>query len=122
MWFLAQMEGVSETYHIPMAVRLHGDLNRDAWQHALNTLFARHEALRSVFVAIDGQPQVRLLPADSGMPIRWKDLRGLLDAESQLEKMSANEATNPFDMAQGPLIRILMIQIDTNEHVFMLTQ
>ncbi|KAF9344676.1 hypothetical protein BGX34_005436, partial [Mortierella sp. NVP85] len=50
MWFLAQMEGISETYHIPSAVRLRGDLNRDAWQRALDTLFARHEALRSVFV------------------------------------------------------------------------
>ncbi|KAK3827397.1 MAG: syringopeptin synthetase C [Benniella sp.] len=121
MWVLAQMEGVSETYHIPMAVRLRGDLNRDAWQNALNSLFARHEALRSVFVAIDGQPQVRLLPADSGMPICWKDLRGSSDVESQLEQMSANEATNPFDLARGPLIRVLMAQIDTHEHVFMAT-
>ncbi|KAK3805044.1 MAG: syringopeptin synthetase C [Benniella sp.] len=121
MWVLAQMEGVSETYHIPMAVRLRGDLNRDAWQNALNSLFARHEALRSVFVAIDGQPQVRLLPADSGMPICWEDLRGLSDVESQLEQMSANEATNPFDLARGPLIRVLMVQTDTHEHVFMAT-
>ncbi|KAK3807010.1 MAG: Non-ribosomal peptide synthetase module [Benniella sp.] len=122
MWFLAQMEGVSETYHIPSVVRLRGDLNRDAWQRALDTLFARHEALRSVFVAVDGRPQVRLLPAQSGLPIRWKDLRGSSDAKSELEKMTANEATIPFDLAQGPLIRVLVVQLDTNEHMFMVTQ
>ncbi|KAK3817438.1 MAG: Non-ribosomal peptide synthetase module [Benniella sp.] len=122
MWFLAQINGISETYHITMVVRLHGDLNRDAWQRALDTLFARHEALRSVFVVVDGQPQVRLLPAQPGLPIRWEDLRGSSDAESELEKMSANEATTPFNLAQGPLIRALMIQLNTDEHVFMFTQ
>ncbi|KAK3806970.1 MAG: Non-ribosomal peptide synthetase module [Benniella sp.] len=122
MWFLAQMDGVSVTYHIPSAVRLRGELDLDAWQRALDTLFARHEALRSVFVAVDGQPQVRLLPAHSGLPIRWKDLQGVSDAESEVEKMSANEATIPFDLAQGPLIRVLMVQLDTNEHMFMVTQ
>ncbi|KAF9345729.1 hypothetical protein BGX34_004530, partial [Mortierella sp. NVP85] len=122
MWFLSQMEGVSEIYHIPKTVRLRGDLNRDAWQRALDTLFARHEALRSVFVAVDGQPQARLLPAESGMPIRWEDLRGSSDADSQLERMCAEEASSPFDLEQGPLIRILMVQLDSHEHVFMLTQ
>ncbi|KAK3817436.1 MAG: Non-ribosomal peptide synthetase module [Benniella sp.] len=122
MWFLSQMEGVSETYHIPKAVRLHGDLNRDAWQRAMDTLFARHESLRSVFVAVDGQPNVGLLPAQSGMQIRWEDLRGSLDAELQLERMCTREAKDPFDLAQGPLIRILMVQLDTQEHLFMVTQ
>ncbi|KAK3807086.1 MAG: hypothetical protein J3Q66DRAFT_392743 [Benniella sp.] len=122
MWFLSQMEGVSDTYHIPLAVRLHGDLNRDAWQRALDTLFARHEALRSVFVAIDGQPQVRLLPAQSGMPTRWMDLRSSPDAELELKRNTAKEAKDPFDMAQGPLIRVLMVQLDSCEHVFILTQ
>ncbi|KAK3823597.1 MAG: Non-ribosomal peptide synthetase module [Benniella sp.] len=121
MWFLAQM-GVSESYHILKTVRLHGDLNRDAWQRALDTLFARHEALRSVFVAVGGEPQVRLLPAQSGIPIRWEDLRASLDAESQLERMCADEASSSFDLEQGPLIRILMVQLDSTEHVFMTTQ
>ncbi|KAF9349148.1 hypothetical protein BGX34_002012, partial [Mortierella sp. NVP85] len=122
MWLLAQMDGVSEAYHIPMAISLHGELNRNAWERALNTLYARHEALRSVFVVIDDQPQVRLLPAQSGMPVRWEDLRGTSDAASQLERMRSNEATSSFDLAEGPMIRVLMVQIDNNEHVFMVTQ
>ncbi|KAF9921751.1 hypothetical protein BGZ65_010103, partial [Modicella reniformis] len=76
MWFLSQLEGVSQTYHMPLAVRFRGEINREAWQRALDTVFTRHEALRSVFVAVDGQPQVQILPAHSGIPIRWEDLRG----------------------------------------------
>jgi len=122
MWFLTQMEGTSRTYHVPMAVRLRGILNCSAWQRALDTLFARHESLRSIFVAIDGQPQVRLLPAHSGMPIRWENLQDTIDTETRLERMCADEATSPFDLTRGPLIRVIMIQIGTNEHVFMVTQ
>jgi len=122
MWFLTQMEGTRDTYHIPMVVRLHGDLNRDAWQRALDTLFARHEVLRSVMIAIDGRPQVRLLSAQAGIPIRWVDLRGSTDAESQVKRMAAKEAKDPFDLAQGPLIRVRMCQLHNHEHVFMLTQ
>ncbi|KAG0001634.1 hypothetical protein BGZ65_003322, partial [Modicella reniformis] len=122
MWFLAQLEGVSETYHMSMSVHLQGDLNCDAWQCALNTLFARHEALRSVFVTVNGEPQVRLLSAQSGIPICWKDLRGQPDAETKLERISAEETSAPFDLAQGPLIRVVMVQLDNDEHQLLLTQ
>ncbi|KAF9367433.1 hypothetical protein CPC16_006504, partial [Podila verticillata] len=75
LWFLAQFDGVSATYHIPFALHVRGPLNRLAWQQALDVLWARHEALRSVFLSVDGQPQVRLLPAEAGMPLRWHDWR-----------------------------------------------
>ncbi|KAG0204465.1 hypothetical protein BGX31_003166, partial [Mortierella sp. GBA43] len=122
LWFLAQLEGVSETYHMPMALRLRGSLNREAIQYALDSLFARHEALRTAFIAVNGQPQVHLLPSDSGIPITWKDLRGVPDAEVRLQQMSAEEASAPFDLTQGPLIRATMIQLDKDEHIFLLTQ
>ncbi|MCF7697333.1 amino acid adenylation domain-containing protein, partial [Mycetohabitans sp. B2] len=50
LWFLAQLDSASDSYHILLALRLRGTLNRIAWQQALDALFVRHEALRSVFV------------------------------------------------------------------------
>ncbi len=122
LWFLAQLEGVSETYHIPMALRLSGQLNIVAWQKALDTLFARHEALRSVFVSIDGQPQVRLLEPDSGLPLSQYDLRGIPDADGVLERLSVEEAHASFDLESGPLIRACLIRITDDEYQFLLTQ
>ncbi|KAG0210513.1 hypothetical protein BGX31_001891, partial [Mortierella sp. GBA43] len=122
LWFLAQLDGVSESYHIPMALRLTGCLDREAIQHALDTVFARHEALRTVFVAINGQPHVRVLPSEQGLPIIWKDLQGRPDTEAQLQHMSTQEATTSFDLTCGPLIRATMIQLDKDEHVFLITQ
>src|ERR1700727_865844 len=55
LWFLAQMEGVSEAYHIRFGVRLQGELNRAALRQALGRIVARHEALRTTFEFIDGE-------------------------------------------------------------------
>ncbi|KAG0202875.1 hypothetical protein BGX31_003507, partial [Mortierella sp. GBA43] len=107
---------------MPMALRLHGNLNQEAIQYALDSLFARHEALRTAFIAVNGQPRMHILPSDSGIPITWKDLRGVPDAETQLRQMNTEEANAPFDLTQGPLIRATMIQLDKDEHVFLLTQ
>ncbi len=121
LWFLTQFDGVSETYHIPLALRLHGRLDIAAWQQALDTLFARHEALRSVFVAVDGQPQVELLPAASGLPMKKYDLRDMPDVDAQLASLSAQEVETPFDLACGPLIRASLVQLADDNHIFLLT-
>ncbi|KAG0000806.1 hypothetical protein BGZ80_006305, partial [Entomortierella chlamydospora] len=122
LWFLAQLDGVSDTYNIPLAIRLTGAIDRSAWQNALNTLFMRHESLRSVFVNIDGQPQVRLLPSDLPLPMHSVDLRNAADVEVELKHLCAQEVHALFDLAQGPLIRAQLINIGDNEHVFLLTQ
>ncbi|MDB6372144.1 non-ribosomal peptide synthetase, partial [Photorhabdus bodei] len=122
LWFLAQLEGVSETYHIPMALRLCGELDVMAWQKALDTLFARHEALRSIFVSVDGQPQVRLLEPDSGLLLSQYDLRGVSDADEVLERLGVEEAHASFDLESGPLIRAALIRITDDEYQFLLTQ
>ncbi|MCG1056026.1 amino acid adenylation domain-containing protein, partial [Mycetohabitans sp. B5] len=122
LWFLAQLDGVSGTYHMPLALRVQGMFDRAAWQQALDALFARHEALRSTFVSVEGQPQVQLLPADTGVPLHWHDLRGVSDADAQLARLSADEARAPFDLARGPLMRACVIQLADDEHVLVLTK
>ncbi|KAG0196060.1 hypothetical protein BGX28_000176 [Mortierella sp. GBA30] len=64
LWFLAQLEGGSEAYHVPTAIRIHGHLNQSAWKQAWDVLYSRHEALRSVFININGQPEVHILPPE----------------------------------------------------------
>ncbi|MCG1048862.1 condensation domain-containing protein, partial [Mycetohabitans sp. B6] len=82
----------------------------------------RHEALRSVFISVEGQPQVQLLPAEAGMPMTWHDLRGVSDAATQLAQLSAEAAQAPFDLACGPLMRACGIQVADDEYVMLLVQ
>nr|WP_281438341.1 amino acid adenylation domain-containing protein [Rhizobium sp. 007] len=122
LWFLAQLDEGSTNYHIPLALRLRGALDRVAWQRSLDRLFARHEALRSVFVAPQGKPRVELLPADAGLPVTVHDLHGLPDADAVLSELCDEEMHSPFDLARGPLVRGRLIRLAEDEHVFLLTQ
>ncbi|WP_186120718.1 non-ribosomal peptide synthetase, partial [Burkholderia gladioli] len=122
LWFLAQLDGVSATYHMPLALRLQGRLDQAAWQRALDTLLDRHEALRSVFVTVQGQPRVRLLPVGTALPVTHHDLRGAADARQQLQAISSQEVHAGFDLEQGPLIRARLIRLSEDEHAFLLTQ
>lgn len=56
LWFLAQLDGPSAAYNIPMAMRFSGRLDRPALLRALEEVVRRHEVLRTRFVARDGVP------------------------------------------------------------------
>jgi hypothetical protein len=122
LWFLAQLEGVSATYHIPQGLRLRGSLNKGALRRSLDHLYARHEALRSVFVSVDGQPEIRLLSPELGIPWHEDDLKEAMDAEAELRQLCIEEAHAPFDLVHGPLIRSRLIRVAEEEHVLLVTQ
>ncbi|KAF9929797.1 hypothetical protein BGZ67_006135 [Mortierella alpina] len=122
LWFLAQMPGVSDTYHMPLAMRLKGSIDRTALHKTLNALFSRHEALRTVFVAANGQPQVHLLAADTEIELPFHDLTSEKDREGKLKELTSKEFDAPFDLEKGPLIRARLARTSEDEFVFMLTQ
>src|SRR5579875_1522238 len=121
LWFLAQMES-GEAYHISGGFHLTGQLNRRALLSALNRIVARHEALRTTFACIDGEPEQRIAAAeDNGFVLLEHDLRSHQKAEGDLTRLAATEAATPFDLEQGPLIRGRLIQLAENEHALLIT-
>ncbi|MBH3269114.1 amino acid adenylation domain-containing protein [Serratia ureilytica] len=117
LWFLTQLEGMSETYHIPLALRLRGRLDRQALQQGLDALYARHESLRSRFITREDRPQVQILPAN-GLPLAFHDLRR---HPAQAETLCRQAATQSFDLTQGPLVRAALLRLADEEHLFLLT-
>jgi len=121
LWFLEQLGDLGSTYHVPRRLRLRGSLDRAALARALDTIVARHEALRTVFTEADGVPEQRIAPADIGFHLVEHDLGGRADADAELGRLMADEAGAPFDLERGPLIRGRLIRLADDDHVLVLT-
>ncbi|MEO7261301.1 MAG: amino acid adenylation domain-containing protein [Jatrophihabitantaceae bacterium] len=121
LWFLAQLEGGSEAYHVVEAFSLDGPLNRAALAGALDALTARHEALRTRLVSVGGEPVQLVDPAGVGFALRVEDLSGRADAAAELARIRREEAAAPFDLARGPLARGRLVVLGPDRHVLLLT-
>src|SRR5437016_7459529 len=121
LWFMAQMEGVSEAYHMPMGLRLSGELNRDALKRALDRIVWRHEALRTSFAHVGGHPVQRIAVPDSGFELQEHDLSGHKEETTELERRMKEEVSRRFDLQHGPLIRGQLIRLAAQEHVLLIT-
>ena len=121
LWFLAQMDGVSQAYHICRGLRLKGKLDRTVLRQSLDRILARHEALRTSFAEVAGEPVQRISPAESSrFPLIEHDLRGEVSAKSELAQLTELEVCTPFDLSTGPLIRGRLIQVSDDEHLLLI--
>ncbi|WP_374117444.1 amino acid adenylation domain-containing protein [Streptomyces sp. RKAG293] len=116
LWFIHQMEGPSATYNIPLALRLTGELDRDALRSALGDLVARHESLRTVFPEIDGTPYQHVLTPEAAAP----RLTVTPTAEVELSAALEQAARHPFDLAVEPPLRAELFELSPQEHVLLL--
>jgi amino acid adenylation domain-containing protein len=121
MWFLAKVQGLGRAYHVPLALRVDGPLDRRALVAALDRLVERHEALRTTFPVVQGQAVQRIAPAGAGFALREHDLTGTQDAPAALQRLQAEEAEAPFDLAAGPLVRGRLVALGAERHVLLLT-
>ncbi len=122
LWFIHRMDPESAAYNLAYPLRLRGALDVRALARSLDDLVARHEALRTVFPAGHGEPVQRVLPP-SPRRIPLVDLRRVRDdgREDAARRLAAEEARRPFDLAAGPLLRVLLARLADGEWVLCLT-
>ena len=118
LWFLAQLEPDSALYHIPSLLRLEGALDKAALQASLAEIVRRHEALRTVFPAPQGQPVQQILPAGS-FSLQLADLADSPSTAQQdeLSRLGQEWVRRPFDLSKGPLLRVLLLRLAPRDHV-----
>ena len=119
LWFLDQLYGPGMAYNLPAAWRLRGELDAGALRAALGDVVARHESLRTVLPAADGQPYQLVIPAgQAAVPVTAQaasrdDLAGLVEAAVRHE----------FDLATALPIRAWLFTVAEQaerEHVLVL--
>ena len=122
LWFLDQLEPNSSAYNAPAAYRLAGPLDVMALEAAINEIVRRHEALRTTFASVDGEP-VQVIAPTLCVPLRMTDLEVLPRAEREPEawRRAVADAYSSFDLSRGPLLRAQLLRLGEEEHILVLT-
>jgi amino acid adenylation domain-containing protein len=116
LWLLNQLDPASSVYHLPLAMRIHGELDIEALQRGLTVLVRRHESLRTRFDDADGLPFQVIDPAPCAWPLQVTRLPG----EDSVAEWVSREARRPFDLHAGPLLRSSIARVAPDEHVLLL--
>jgi amino acid adenylation domain-containing protein len=122
LWFLDQLEPESTAYLLPGAFHLEGIVQECSLEKALQELMNRHESLRTTFEVGREQPvQVVHPPTRFQLPVIDLQALGVSQAQEQARLLVQQEAQQPCDLEQGPLLRTALLRLGPTSHVFLLT-
>ncbi|MFJ4030803.1 amino acid adenylation domain-containing protein [Streptomyces griseoluteus] len=116
LWFLNRFEGPSDTYNVPLVLRLDGPLDADALESALADVVERHESLRTVFPDTDGVPRQLILDARTAD----LDLTPRDTDPARLDEVLAAEVAHAFDVSAEAPVRARLVRLGTETHVLVL--
>jgi len=117
LWLLDRMEPDTAAYNIQSNFLLKGELNLEVFERTLSEIVRRHEALRTYFATVDGQP-VQKIAQPEPLRIPVIDLQGLSEAEwlQEAARLALLDAKLPFDLCKAPLIRATLLKRSAQEH------
>lgn len=112
MWFLQQLDAHDTSYLVSAFVWIRGPSEAALVEQALGDVVSRHEALRTVFV-LDGSEPAQVIRPDARVSMLHSDP---VDGAAQLRRLAAQDAAEPMDLAEGPLLRARLVTL-TNENL-----
>ena len=115
--WLSSMQGVEANcaYNEVASLVFHGDLDADRLQKAIEKVVERHDLLRSTF-SKDGQQLV--ISREVRFDFDIVDFRDKSDDETAdaLQEVIIGQASTPFDLVNGPLLRVVLQQLSDTDH------
>ncbi|AVH66611.1 non-ribosomal peptide synthetase [Nostoc sp. 'Peltigera membranacea cyanobiont' N6] len=128
LWLLAQLQGPSASYNMPMVLQLDGNLNIDALHSTFAYLLNRHASLRMYFPTVAGNPQVAMPAAvnyanlDEIEALTIQDGRNLDEypQSSTIQNFIDTHIQEPFDLNTGPLFKAKLLQLQEQKYVLLI--
>jgi amino acid adenylation domain-containing protein len=120
-WIAQQSSNHATTLNVAFRVDLTGQLEFQGLQQSFDALVKRHEGLRTVFRVIDGEPR-QLVRGSMPTPLRVYDLQGSRSEEVRRRVMTHQRecAATTFDLSNGPLFVVRVLQTARCEFVMLL--
>jgi amino acid adenylation domain-containing protein len=118
LWFLHKVESGLTAYNIPATFHINGPLNIPALEKALNEMLHRHEILRTRINEIEGRP-VQEIVSPLTLSVQCVDLSDLSEnrAAEEIQRISFEDARQPFNLQEAPLMRVKLLRVKDEEHV-----
>ncbi|EJV87815.1 condensation domain-containing protein [Bacillus cereus] len=112
MFITSLLEEVNTAYNIYGACTIEGDLDIQRFEDSLNKIINRHEAFRTSFEIINGEP-VQIIHENVKVKISVNEV-----VESDIRK-EFKRFVQPFDLKIAPLIRCKVLKVHSAKYVFM---
>ncbi|MBP6643062.1 MAG: amino acid adenylation domain-containing protein [Flavobacteriales bacterium] len=120
--FIASSMGADAScaYNESVSLELTGVLDKNALEHAVVALVQRHEALRGC-ISADGlhviiQDRNDIRPAF--IDLSAKTIEG---QQEELKSLARTDMSTPFDLLNGPVLRLMLVKLTGNDHMFRIT-
>jgi len=122
LWITWQLEPDSCAYNIPGALQLRGELDEDALRSSFHQLIERHESLRTRFLERDGVALQQVDPVGEFtlQVIELSDVPAD-QRQARARQLRDDEAAKPFDLENGPLLRVTLLRLDEDDHQLWVT-
>ena len=118
LWFLHQQEPRNIAYPVSRSIRILSDIDAPALQRALKAVTGRHAILRTVYYSVDGVPYQQVSPSQEAV-LGINAVPGI--SLSGLRELLENDASRPFDLERGPLLRASLYTRGEADHVLLLS-
>ncbi|NJK63586.1 MAG: SDR family NAD(P)-dependent oxidoreductase [Synechococcaceae cyanobacterium SM2_3_1] len=112
LWFVWNLSPESHAYNISFAGRLLNAANLQAWQGAFQQLISRHALLRCCFPSREGQPYLQIQDASV---LDFQIIEASTWSEAVLNQEVIRAERQPFNLAQGPVMRVRCFQRPRDE-------
>jgi len=122
LWLLAQLQGSSASYNMPMALQLDGNLNINTLRSSLAYLLNRHASLRMYFPTVAGEPQVAIRNLDEIEVLRVLDWQNLDEypCSPTVQRFINAHAQEVFNLNTGPLFKATLLQLREQKNVLLI--
>lgn len=115
LFFLDQLEPLSPDFNIVLPLRLRGPVQRERLAAAVSALVARHEALRTRFVVVAGEPKQLVQPA-APVPLPVVNVA----SEAELQARTREAISTGFALDRELPLRATLFTLSPTEHQLLL--
>ncbi len=117
LWYFSQLAPKNPVYNEAASIRKDGPLDLDSLRWAFNEIVRRHEIWRTTFAIENGRPLQVVGPAVAfELPLNDLSVLPAAEREHAATLLVAEEARRPYQLAEGPLIRPLLVRFSEDHH------